>query len=108
VERTLGMLKCRFPILRSSKTFDSTTQAKLFNALCCLHNFIRFNGRSIQQRKPSVPPDIQKLQIHAAEREAALPELSGRQQKLSGDQMRDQIAKEMWNEYQRIMRGRRF
>ncbi|CUS11469.1 unnamed protein product, partial [Tuber aestivum] len=40
VERSLGILKMRFPILKISISFDMSMQVELVKVLCCLHNFI--------------------------------------------------------------------
>ena len=47
VERTLGILKMRFPILQNSMYFYIHTHVKVVKALCCLHNFISYYDGNI-------------------------------------------------------------
>ncbi|XP_028094950.1 uncharacterized protein LOC114294960 [Camellia sinensis] len=41
IERTFGVLKKRFPILRSMPNYKSTRQGPLMIACCVVHNWIR-------------------------------------------------------------------
>ena len=44
IERIFGILKKRFKIFKVQLEFPFSTQVKLVNALCCLHNIIRLIG----------------------------------------------------------------
>ncbi|KAL7199587.1 hypothetical protein ACSBR2_021807 [Camellia fascicularis] len=43
IERTFGVLKKRFPILRSVPNYKSTRQGPLMIACCVVHNWIRLH-----------------------------------------------------------------
>ena len=44
IERTFGVLKKRFPILRSMPNYKSTRQGPLVIACCVVHNWIRLHA----------------------------------------------------------------
>ena len=108
IERTLGILKSRFPILKSASGYSFKVSAELFTALCCLHNFIRHDGLTVKEFKPSLLPATQRIQRLREEIQAREPILSHGQKKKTGENMRDKIAEDMWRSYQNIMRSRRF
>lgn len=41
IERTFGLLKKRWAILRTASFYDLKTQVRIINACCILHNFVR-------------------------------------------------------------------
>ena len=46
IERTFGVWKNRFEILRNMRKFEFSTQVRLVCATMAIHNFIRRNSRS--------------------------------------------------------------
>ena len=106
VERTLGILKSRFKILKTAAGYDKQVLAAIFNAVCCLHNFITANGIPINHRKPRL--SVEKCQQQVTASLLPQPVLSAGQRKKKGEEMRDKIANEMWRSYQALMRSRRF
>ena len=46
IERSLGVLKARFPILNLMPNFKPIRQRYMVIMCCALHNFIRMNNRS--------------------------------------------------------------
>ena len=51
IERTFGILKQCFPILRHATSYSIMTQTKIMLACCILHNFITI--------KDDIPPDVE-------------------------------------------------
>jgi hypothetical protein len=94
-------VKKRFPILKKQLEYDYGTQVQLVNALCCLHNFIRLESDGYD--------DFDKF-IAVAEGRDGGNEAEGitlhtdvtEQERRQAKNMRDKIAKEMWNEYRKI------
>ncbi|CDO78156.1 hypothetical protein BN946_scf184541.g2 [Trametes cinnabarina] len=96
IERLFGILKKRFPILRSGCEYRMKYQVRLPPALCALHNFIRLHDPSEINdfidihEDPDRPPSTGELAqgpATRAERERA-------------NARRDYIATSMWNSYQ--------
>ena len=99
-------MKTRFRILKSATGYDKQISAALFNAVCCLHNFIAAGGIPIKDRNIQISVEKRNQQVEASTRPR--PILSARQRKEKGEALRDQIAGEMWASYQALMRSRRF
>ncbi|GMF18388.1 unnamed protein product [Phytophthora fragariaefolia] len=97
IERTFGVLKRRFPILKQPPEYSVETQAKIVRACCVLHNFIR-----IQKDLPDDPDGELKEEDDDDEPDvfrASYPEShsSGSYQQASN--LRDQLAQNMWDSY---------
>jgi len=80
--------------------------ADVFNSLCCMHNMIKYEGIPNSERELCLSQEKQKSQLELEEREGMV--LSSGRIKKKGEELRDQIASEMWSNYQTSMRSRRF
>jgi DDE superfamily endonuclease len=87
IERIIGVLKMRFPILKVATYHTIDAQIDIVQASCTLHNFIvNHNGELSWTRNPryqTINPN-----------------------EIVGHQMREEIAKHMWNDYDRYRRNR--
>ncbi len=99
MERILGIMKSRFPILRVPQSYPVQRQVSLVYALCTVHNLI-----NVFQKEPDA------IQCHA---EQVFNEQAG--YNLTQDDnvmedymlnMRRQIAEDMWNDYQTALARR--
>jgi len=71
-----------------------------------MHNMIKYEGIPNSEREICLSQEKQKSQLELEEREGMV--LSSGGMKKKGEELRDQIASEMWSNYQTIMRSRRF
>jgi len=99
IERSFGILKRRFQILRFGSEYAFATQVSLVRALCGLHNFIRVTDGeddfyNLCDFEPEDSPqnyDVEHgAQVIPREREIAV-------------RMRDEIANQMWIDYKKKM-----
>ena len=97
IERIFGILKKRFKIFKVQLQFQFSTQVKLVNTLCCLHNIIRLIGGAdifdeeweldeTDEDSISSTDSISRRVVSTAQVTAA---------KLK----RDEIAKQIWKDY---------
>ena len=93
VERIFGVLKRRFKILKTAPEYNFETQIDLILALTGLFNFIRIEEQEEEDdqednttEEEDIQPNIQVAQV------------LGRRGKM--DILRDQIAEDMWKDYQ--------
>lgn len=105
MERVFGIFKRRFKILVSTPEYSIDTQARLVQALAVVHNFIRVHD-----------PDDNKYKVNGADggaTEDSGPEnncdTAGVQNVTRGErsraaQLRDNIAAEMWKDYEEYTR----
>ncbi|XP_058068801.1 uncharacterized protein LOC131218139 [Magnolia sinica] len=88
-----GVLKARFPILKSAPPYNLLTQVKIVIACCVLHNFIRlFRGDSLIEDEVTSTDvmesiDLSPYEVNVTQRE-----------KDEWATFRDNIASRMWNE----------
>jgi hypothetical protein len=104
IERNFGVTKKRFEVMNHGSYYPFETQVRLVPAMCAIHNFIRledhgelseefpeFNNLSatpLPNRQPSASDDEDNgLDLELDDSEAS--------------QWRDQIATQMWEDYQR-------
>ena len=93
IERTFGILKQRFPILKHATLYQIMTQTKIVLACCILHNFI------------TIEDDIpREVEIEEDERDGInvpILETYGMTQRDRDDwgNFRDEIARRMWEDY---------
>jgi len=71
-----------------------------------MHNMIKREGVPINSHEIPSSHRRHEEQHGVAEGEVAM--MSARQLKQRGEELRDQIANDMWRSYQTIMRSRRF
>ena len=103
IERCIGVLKARFPILKLITNYPLRRQRQIPTACCTIHNFIRqenfldrlFTEYSLDNM---IFDDMPKS---SQDREAIQFDTS---QTTQMGQVMDQIATQMWNEYQRSRR----
>ncbi|XP_022841850.1 protein ALP1-like [Olea europaea var. sylvestris] len=100
IERCIGVLKARFPILKLITNYQLSRQRQIPTACCAINNFIR------QEHA------LDKLFVQYSEENMVfqdIPESSQDQEVINFDasqtaqmgQVRDQIATQMWNDYSR-------
>jgi hypothetical protein len=110
VERIFGILKNRFGILRSNPNLDVDTQAKLAPALAAIHNVIReYDGADMQSLLDEYDDDGPGVQDgEPSEGTGNLAQGPARTaERRQADNRRDQIANEMWQQYQAELSYRR-
>ncbi|KAJ3698464.1 hypothetical protein LUZ61_002169 [Rhynchospora tenuis] len=97
VERTIGVVKKRFPIIASGNepSYDVETVSDIFFACCVLHNFLM-----------GVDPDEQliaevdnELMHGEIERNRHRPVVSRSENYREGERIRDSMALRMWGDY---------
>ncbi|KAJ9552827.1 hypothetical protein OSB04_016872 [Centaurea solstitialis] len=93
IERAFGVLKKRFPIIRSTTEpfYSCETQSDIFLACCILHNFLLDEDRD-KELEEEVLHEI----LNATQEEETLP---SRDMDDRGEQIRNSIANEMWSDY---------
>ncbi|KAL5496125.1 hypothetical protein ACEPAH_3042 [Sanghuangporus vaninii] len=95
VERIFGIAKRRFKLLTTSPEFDTTTQAKIILALCCLHNVVRVYERHNHTPVTEISSQVQEPHLN----NNLTASVSAAEQSAANDR-RDSIASDMWNFYQ--------
>jgi hypothetical protein len=109
IERIFGVVKRRWSILVNPPQFDMDTQARVLPALCAIHNIILKHD-----------PDDMKTYEHDDEGDPQPGERSSSnsdfgelaegpardQEKTRASAKRDQIAQDMWDDYQTVLRAR--
>lgn len=93
IERAFGVLKRRFPIIRSATEpfYSCETQSQIFLACCILHNFLLDEDRDREleeEVRREVLAQAQEQEIHV------LRDIDD-----GGEQIRARIASEMWSAY---------
>ena len=99
IERIFGVVKCQFHVLQTPLEYNMDIQARIPTALCAIHNFVRqydpdaFFDSELTEGDLSAELGGDELgvlgdgPVDAAERRQA-------------DQRHDNIAQEMWEDYQ--------
>jgi hypothetical protein len=107
IEHIFGVFKCAFSITQAAPEYPITTQAMFIVALVAIHNYISIHDKSKSTLQPSnsfqsqhsvladnTEPEVQIIQ----------PETLGlkitRQESVHSAAQHDQIAKQMWDDYQ--------
>ncbi|KAI3771568.1 hypothetical protein L6452_02733 [Arctium lappa] len=93
IERAFGVLKKRFPIIRSTTEpfYSCETQSEIFLACCILHNFLLDEDRDKELEEEV----LQEVLNATQEEDTHAPrEIDDR-----GEQIRSSIANEMWSDY---------
>uniref|UniRef100_A0A452YXF3 DDE Tnp4 domain-containing protein n=1 Tax=Aegilops tauschii subsp. strangulata TaxID=200361 RepID=A0A452YXF3_AEGTS len=101
VERIIGILKARYPILKAATMFDIDTQVDTVVACCVLHNFIRLhNGdmtlpnRATMDVNESNMKDVPDGDVKYKKDVIVFNNL-----RQAGNEMRDAMAMQMWADY---------
>lgn len=93
IERAFGVLKKRFPIIRSTTEpfYSCETQSDIFLACCILHNFLLDEDRDNELEEEVLNEILNSTQ----EEETHVPrEIDDR-----GEEIRTRILNEMWSDY---------
>ena len=103
IERIFGIFKRRFRILLVAPEFNLDIQARIPAALAAVHNFIRTHNPQDHINThnffdPANYSSHRDLDYHASAHVAASQDRSTLR--------RDQIAQQMWDDYQRILEER--
>jgi len=107
VERTIGVWKKRFPILRLGIPLQSVSdQKKLIRALAALHNFIRLSDpeADLPLLDPVSADIVDAMRILSADVSDIEVDV---QMPGGGSVHRDRIAGALWLQYQQVIRRRR-
>ena len=114
VERIFGVIKRRFRILDRPLEYDMRTQALIPAALAALHNFIReYDPQEIRRfddegDDDDDDDDYQLLALRMGPQPGSVGELGGQvtpAERARANEMRDNIASAMWEQYQRYLRS---
>ncbi|KAJ9562935.1 hypothetical protein OSB04_008095 [Centaurea solstitialis] len=93
IERAFGVLKRRFPIIRSTTEpfYSCETQSKIFLACCILHNFLLEVDRDRELEEEVIRETLNATQ----DEDHHVPRAMDNR----GEQIRESIANEMWSQY---------
>ena len=112
VEKTFGAWKKRFPILSHALEYDIDCQRDLVFALAVVHNFIidhdGINGDEILGRATKGSDDADLASLGNEDTKHYIEVQSGQQssrEKRELKEWRDNIAEEMWRQYQEVTAG---
>ena len=101
IERTIGILKMRFQMLKAATLYPLDKQIDISVACCVLHNFIRLHDGDMAWLR-NAPLDIDPLQVvdvpdgdHSYNSDVTAFNSS----REAGKRMRDYIANRMWEDY---------
>ena len=95
IEQTFGVLKWWFWILLLAPEYDLEIQARIPAALCAIHNFI--------QEHDLTEGDLEETREFFDEHHGDGNEFFAPEDPAEAGTMRDQIAEEMWLDYQRVL-----
>lgn len=101
VERIIGVLKKRFPILKCASYYPIDSQSYIVIACCALHNFIR-NHEGGEQWLDQVGSNIDPkniVDIPSGDGQYRSDVQSLNERRALGNTKRDQIAEAMWKDY---------
>jgi hypothetical protein len=101
IERAIGILKMRFPILKTGSHYPVNKQIDISIACCVLHNFIRLhNGDMLWPTNSSmeIDPD-QIIDVPDGDDSYAGGIQAFNNSREAGNQKRDDIAQRMWDKY---------
>jgi len=90
IERTFGLLKIRWAIIRNPSYYPIDTQVDIILTCCYLHNLIR-------QQMGSSDPLEQELDSFMEEQEVNEDTIQATETSSQWNNWRDQLADEMWN-----------
>lgn len=102
VERIFGVFKKRFQIFSTPPEYSIDTQARLVQALCVVHNITR-----IYDPEDMADFDEEYDIDEDDEEKGGLRGSITNAQKMTASNKRDEIAMQMWDSYQQLLRQRR-
>lgn len=96
IERAFGVLKRRFPIIRSTTEpfYSCETQSDIFLACCILHNFLLE-----EDRDKDLEDEVIQEVLNGSEEEVRHNLRDTREGSTWADQLRNSIANQMWTNY---------
>ena len=96
IERTFGILKQRFPILKHATSYQIMTQTRIVLACCILHNYITIEDGVPLEIETDEDDDDDSNAINVP-----ILETYGMNQRDRDDwgKFRDEIAQRMWEDY---------
>lgn len=96
IERSFGVLKRRFPIVRSSQEpfYSCDTQSDIFVACCILHNFLLDEDRD-KKLEHEVLQEVLDEQPQQVRHDVN----NGRVRSDGAEELRNAITTQMWNDY---------
>ncbi|KAH9117255.1 hypothetical protein AeMF1_008951 [Aphanomyces euteiches] len=106
IERIFGILKRRFPVHSHAVQYDYQFQVDMVMALCVLHNFIRVHGCRDDIYVREAVQELRRRRrepLNENDRPQRHPDMESGEAK----EWRDQIAGDMWAQYQEILSQRR-
>jgi hypothetical protein len=98
IERIFGVLKRKFKILKLAPEYDIDTQVDLILALTALFNFIRIEEKDEKDDDLDIVNNIEEEDI-----QPDIQVAQGLSRKGKMDILRDQIAEDMWKDYQQFI-----
>ena len=98
IERAFGVLKKRFPIIRSTTEpfYSCETQSGIFLACCILHNFLLE-----EDRDKDLEDEVIQEVLHGPQEEERQNTRGIHEGSTGSEQLRNSIANEMWTNYLR-------
>jgi hypothetical protein len=100
IERIFGVVKRRFRLLVVAPEYDLRTQAKMVPAICVLHNFIHIHDNDDLPEVHQVPGANHGVVVTGGV-EGLGGDISSAERNQASE-LRDSIAKAMWDSYQYI------
>jgi hypothetical protein len=100
IERIFGVLKKRFRILRIGPEYNLEIQARIPAALCAIHNFIQEHDPNELEGEIGEPEGRDGFDDLENEDGPPAPENE------AATNMRNQIAQDMWDQYQQVLAER--
>lgn len=96
IERAFGVLKRRFPIIRSTTEpfYSCETQSAIFLACCILHNFLLDEYRDI-----NFEDEVMREILNGPQEQYRRNSTKTNEGNSSAEQLRNSIANEMWANY---------
>lgn len=96
IERAFGVLKKRFPIVRSMAEpfYSCKTQGHIFLACCILHNFLREEDHDL-----NIEEEVIEETLHAPPERYVNASRDTNEDTIEGERIRNAIANAMWADY---------
>jgi DDE superfamily endonuclease len=104
IERAFGVIKQHFKILIIPPEYSMDIQARVFPALAAIHNYIL--EKDPIEIADMLPPSDDDVIDRIEDSGRLATEYPRQAEKEDANARRDQIAENMWNDYQRVLRER--
>lgn len=104
VERIFGIVKKRFRILLLAPEFDMDIQTHIPRVLCALHNFIRrHDPTDANDEEYALAADVSHVRVNGPGIGELATNTVNAAERMEASNARDQIAEQMWEDYQQIL-----